>query len=80
MTSSFRLNANELTPELLKAIKLAFENKKIEILVSEIKDETEYLLSSPANKKNLEKSIAEIESGNVVSMSVSEFLTKYNTK
>ncbi len=80
MTTSFRLNVSELTPEILKAIKLAFGNKNIEILISEVKDETEYLLSNPVNKKYLEKSIAEIESNDVVSMTLSEFLEKYNTK
>ena len=80
MTTSFHLNVNELTPELLNAIKLAFKNKNIEIFISEVKDETEYLLRNKANKNQIEKSLAEIERDEVVSMTVSEFLTKYNTK
>ena len=78
MTTSFRLNANELTADLLKAIRLAFKNKNIEIIISETVDETDYLLSSPANKKHLEQSISEIQSGRNVTMSVSDFLEKYN--
>lgn len=80
MTTSFRLNVNELTTDILKAIQIAFRNKNIEITISEFTDETEYLLSAPANKKFLEKSIAEIGSGDTVTMSVSEFLEKYNPK
>ncbi len=80
MTTSLRLNVNELTPDILKAIQLAFKNKNIEIVISEVIDETDYLLASAANKKHLEQSLAEIESGDSATMSVSEFIQKYNPK
>ena len=80
MTTSLHLNVNELTPEIIQAIKLAFKNKNIEIVISEVKDETEYLVSNSANKVHLEKSLAEIESGGIVSMTVSDFMEKYRSK
>ena len=80
MKTAMRLNINELTVDVLNAIKLAFKNKEIEIVISEIKDETEYLLSNPSNKSHLEKSLAEIENNGGVSMTVNEFMEKYKTK
>lgn len=79
MTTSLRLNVNELTPDILKAIQLAFKNKDIEIVISEIADETAHLLTSKANKEHLIKSISEVESGGSVTMSVAEFIEKYKS-
>ena len=39
-------------------------------------DETEYLLSSPANRKNLEKAIKNVESGNLVEVNMKNFRSK----
>jgi hypothetical protein len=79
MTTSLRLNVNELTPDILKAIQLAFKNKDIEIVISEIADETAHLFSSKANKEHLIKSISEVESGDSLTMSVAEFIEKYKS-
>ncbi len=57
MTTTYRLNVNELTDEILQSIKAAFKNRDIEIIVSDEVDETAYLLASPANEKRLLKSI-----------------------
>lgn len=80
MRTAIRLNINELSLELLNALKLAFKNKEVEIVISEVKDETEYLLSSRANKEQLLKSFKEIEDGGGSSMTVNEFLEKYQTQ
>ncbi|MEO8148409.1 MAG: hypothetical protein ABI723_12260 [Bacteroidia bacterium] len=80
MTALLQLKTNELSTDILKAIKLAFNNKEIEIVISEARDETNYLLSSPANKANLEKSIYELEQGKGVTFTVNEFLEKYGTR
>ncbi|MEJ7673795.1 MAG: hypothetical protein WKF59_14140 [Chitinophagaceae bacterium] len=63
MTTTFRLNEKELSEEIVKAIRSAFKNKEIEITVSDIIDETEYLFSSEANKKHLQKAMDDIDSG-----------------
>ncbi len=46
MTTTYRLNVDELSFDLLNSIKAAFRNKEIEITVTEAIDETSYLLSS----------------------------------
>ena len=77
MVSTYRLNANELTLDLLNAIRLVFKDKEIEINISEAMDETEYLLSSPANKAHLLESIKQLENGEGITMSMEEFQQKY---
>ena len=57
MYTSFHLKAIELNENFLKKLKKMFGNKNISIIVEEEQDETEYLLSSPANRKMLEESI-----------------------
>ena len=77
MTTTYHLNVNELTIELLNSIKSAFKDKTIEITVTEALDETEYLLSSKANREHLERSIKQAEEGDVVVFTVEEFQNKY---
>lgn len=79
MTTTYRLNANELSVDLLNAIKLVFKNKEIEISVSEASDDTEYLLSSDANKEHLMKSIQQLEEGKGVTMTVEELKKKFGS-
>ena len=61
MITSYRLNANELSMDVLNAIRLLFKDKEIEINVTEAMDETEYLLASPASKEQIMSSIRELE-------------------
>jgi hypothetical protein len=63
MTTNYILSASELNESFLKAVKTMFGKKEIVISVSDSIDETEYLLGSSANKKNLKKSIHQIENG-----------------
>jgi len=60
MQASFVLDSNELDYELIDKIKEIFQNKRIELTISE-SDETEYLFASDANKEILLNSIANIE-------------------
>ena len=78
MVTTYRLNANELTVDLLNAIRLVFKDKDIEINVSETVDETEYLLSSQANKENLFKSVQQLEEGKGVTMTIEELQKKFD--
>lgn len=62
MTTAVKLNANELDEKFLDKVKKLFKNKRIEIRVIE-EDETGYLLSTPANRDRLLKTISKIEKG-----------------
>ncbi len=71
------MDVNELTIEVINSIKAAFKNKTISITVSEVIDETEYLLSSKANRDHLEKSTRELEEGKGIVFTVEELQHKY---
>lgn len=66
MNAVFHLDANELDESFLSGLKQTFQHRRLEIVVREA-DETEYLLSSPANKRELLAALADVEGGkNVV--------------
>ncbi len=77
METTYRLNAKELSVELIQSIQAAFKDRNIEITVTDQVDETEYLLSTEANKKHIYKSIEELEHGNGIPMSLAELQEKY---
>jgi len=60
MHASFILDSNELDYSFIDKLKVMFQNKRIELLVSET-DDTEYLFASKANKETLLESITNIE-------------------
>lgn len=62
MQSVYRLNAAELDYAFFESLRTLFKDKEIEIVVSEL-DETEYLMSSAANRKHLLNAIKNIENG-----------------
>ena len=80
MKTSFRLNEKEFTDDIINIIRTAFKNKEIEITISDFLDETEYLLSSEANKKHLQKSIEDIENGDGITFTLNELQEKYAVK
>ncbi len=60
MQTIYQINADELDQNLLESIKVLFRHKEIEIVVSE-RDETAYLLRSPANRELLLDAVKDIE-------------------
>lgn len=66
-----------MSMDLINSIRLAFKDKDIVIRVSETIDETEYLLSSPANKEVLFDAIRQLEQGEGVTMTIEELRAKY---
>ncbi|MGH9945115.1 MAG: hypothetical protein ACRD9R_22420 [Pyrinomonadaceae bacterium] len=60
MYTIYQVNADELDQRFLDALKAMFKNKEIEIAVYE-RDETAYLLRSPANRERLLNAIQDVE-------------------
>ena len=60
MQTIYQINADEIDESLLDSIKAQFKHKEIEIVVTE-RDETTYLLRSPANREALLRAIRDVE-------------------
>ncbi|MEB3311260.1 MAG: hypothetical protein VKJ02_13610 [Snowella sp.] len=63
MQINYRLNANELDNNFLESLKVAFQNKEIEIIVYE-SDETNSLLQNPVNREKLLTAVENIKNRN----------------
>nr|VFJ44663.1 MAG: hypothetical protein BECKFM1743C_GA0114222_100153 [Candidatus Kentron sp. FM]VFJ52558.1 MAG: hypothetical protein BECKFM1743A_GA0114220_101046 [Candidatus Kentron sp. FM]VFK09527.1 MAG: hypothetical protein BECKFM1743B_GA0114221_101077 [Candidatus Kentron sp. FM] len=65
MYTTYRLNADELTPGFLDALKTLFKHKTIEISVCDMgeieQDETAYLFGNPANRARLLEAVEKVE-------------------
>jgi len=73
MQSTFRLRADELSDDFIQALKNAYHHREIEILVQDVQDETEYLLSTPANREHLLKAIENVNAhSNLVTMKLDD--------
>jgi hypothetical protein len=72
METTYRLNTRELGSSFINSLKHAYPDQNVEILVRE-QDETEYLLSSPANREHLEKSSQEVERGKIISFTAGRY-------
>ena len=70
MYSTYTLNTDELTPQFIAALQQNYPGKKVEIVVQEAMDETDYLLKD----KQLLKAVEDIKMGkNLVSVSLESF-------
>ena len=78
MTTVYQIDVNELTDGFINSIKTKFKNKTINITVTDVIDETGYLLSTKANRDHLAKSIKEAEEGKVSVFTLEEFKNKYS--
>ena len=68
METVFRIKVSELNAGFLKTLKNLFKDQgEVEIVIHPTgdDDETSYLMSTPANRKAIEKSLAEAKSGNL---------------
>jgi antitoxin YefM len=73
MDAIYHVKADELDQRFLDALKALFKDKEIEITVYE-RDETAYLLRSPANRSRLLRAVADVESlRNVVTPDQEQF-------
>jgi antitoxin YefM len=74
METIFKLKTKELDMSFIESIKNLFKGKEIEITIKSAQDETEYLLSTPANKKKLFEAIDEVKRNkNLIRFSGKEF-------
>lgn len=62
MQTIYQINADDLNEDFLEGLKATFRHKEIEIVVYE-RDETAYLLRSPANRARLLEAVADVEHG-----------------
>jgi len=76
MYTEFHINANALDISFIKSVKTMFKNKSISIIITEEQDETEYLLSSPANRKMLEESLENVKKGKLIEVDIDQYLKK----
>jgi antitoxin YefM len=67
MYTIYKLRADELDQRFLDTLKHQYQDREIEIVVSEAaeaaEDETAYLLRSPANRERLLKAIESVAEG-----------------
>jgi antitoxin YefM len=67
MYTIYKLHADELDQRFLDSLKHQFQDREIEIVVSEAadlaEDETAYLLRSPANRARLLKALENVAQG-----------------
>ena len=62
MQSTYQLHVDDLDERFLQGLRHTYAGKTIEIIVCEV-DETDYLLSSAANRERLLKAIENVEKG-----------------
>ncbi|MDF7816934.1 hypothetical protein P1X15_04980 [Runella sp. MFBS21] len=72
MTTTIELNAEELDYKLFKSLKAMYKNRKIRLTINSEMDETEYLLSSQANRDILKKSMEEAKRGEKILVQLSD--------
>lgn len=74
METVFKLKASELDSIFIESVKNLFKDREIEISIKPIQDETEYLFSSPDNKKHLLDAINEVKKNkNLIRFTGNEF-------
>ncbi len=71
--ASFKLRMEDLDNELIDKLKDVFDKKNvIEINVSDEITETDFLLSTPANRESLYRSLKQLKEGDIVSRSIED--------
>ena len=76
MHTTIKVNTNQLDVNFLYAIKNLFKDQEVEISIKNL-GETEYLLSTEANRNHLAESITEYKQKKVTTFSLEEFYREY---
>lgn len=76
MTTTFQLNESEINDQFLVALKTLFKDRNLTLTVEvaeDEQDETDYLLSSPANRDRLLQSVQNVREGkNLVETNIAQ--------
>lgn len=72
MTATYHISTDELNDEFLQRLKNTFGKKQLLITIEEDEDDTFYLLSTKENRDKFKRSMKELESGNVVEVSLND--------
>jgi len=71
--ANFTMKLDELDAGLIEKLKGLFKNDKlIEISVLDERDETDYLLSTPANRESILRSLDQLKSHDTISKSLND--------
>jgi len=74
--ANIRVKLSEFDISLVEKLKSIFDNSNIvEINISDEVDETEYLLSTPANRESLFRSLEEANRKQFISKTIDEFVS-----
>jgi hypothetical protein len=66
MDATYRLKPYKLNADFLETLKRNFWDKEISVSVEEIQDETDFLLSTEANRKYISEALEAVKRGEVV--------------
>jgi len=73
MQATFNLTIDILNNDFIEKLKTLFsQNAIVEIRVSELNNETDYLLSNPENRASIERSLKQLKENQVVTKTIEE--------
>jgi len=74
MQTTYRLKADELSVDLIRALKSLYHDREIVITIDEAQDETDYLLGTKANREHLLSALDDIRNNrNLVTVPLEAF-------
>jgi antitoxin YefM len=74
METVFKLKAKDLDKSFIDSVRNLFKDHEIEISIKQVQDETDYLLKSPENKRDLLEAINDIKKNkNLIRLTAQEF-------
>ena len=73
MQTTYRLKADQLSLDIIDAVKSTYHNREITITIEDVQDETDFLLSSDANRAHLLTAVEDLKSRrNLVEVNITD--------